>query len=237
MTRYRPAISCGREPIRLRPAMRAACLLQVGQHVTRRILAAILFMAGSGLAVAQDQKASFKELPDVVLDGKVLLQSRAGVKVDPARCRQTCLETAGCAGFTAYPDGRCLIFSGVTQQRTAAAGAVSAMAATTSSTEETGRSSNPQAGVVQLSATATCPSRYRPIPNQTIVGGDLSLRGLAVSFERCAELCIERKECAAFAWAGGPETQHRDDKCQLKSRLRPMVDSAGALLCERADDQ
>lgn len=236
MSRYRPAKSSCRRSIPLPSAVRAPGRLRAGPLVMRLALAAGLFMSGSSLAVAQDQKAGFKDLPAVVLDGKLLLQSRDDVKVDPLRCRQTCLETAGCAGFTSFPDGRCLIFSGVTQQRTGAAGTVSGMAATTSATEERERSSAP-AGVVQLSATATCPRRYRPIPNQTIVGGDLSLRGLAVSFERCAELCIERKECAAFAWAGGPETQHRDDKCQLKSRLRPMVDAPGALLCERADDQ
>lgn len=205
--------------------------------MVRRALALLISVAGlTGATAAQESHLQLRSLSGLVLEGDVLLQSRADVRIDGDRCRNSCSEVPGCAGYTSFPDGRCVLFSRVLERQTFLLGAASGIAAVAGvSSDRISGSASPITGTGVAESAAKCPDGYTAQSDTTVVGGDISLRGLPVSFQRCAELCTEKKECVGYVWMSLSDGLNRDDRCQLKSRLRMAVKSKGTLICERAN--
>lgn len=208
------------------------------------VLVAMLLAGVRSGAIAQEPSPPFRLLPNVAIDGDVLLQSRSEAKVDTEQCRAMCSQTPLCAGFTAFPDGHCVIYSSVSERQRLVLGASSAVVVKSAPSRHAGSHGGahsgsgaiqPLSGALARGEALQCPAGFRTEHDVTAFGGDLSLRGLSVSFERCAEICLEKKECAGFVWTDRPAGVNRDDKCQLKSRLRVTAKSDGAVLCERAE--
>lgn len=64
-------------------------------------------------ARSEEGRPQFKQLPNAVLEGSVLLQSGDGSRVEASRCHSVCADTVGCRGYSSTPDGACVLYSTV----------------------------------------------------------------------------------------------------------------------------